>query len=30
MRYLDVYPECIKFYIEEYREMWYSESKQAD
>ena len=30
MRYLDVYPECIKFYIEEYRELWYSESEPTD
>ena len=21
-KYLDVYPDCIKFYIEAYREMW--------
>ena len=24
-RYLDVYPDCIKFYIEAYREMWEDE-----
>ena len=30
LRYLDIYPECIKFYIEEYRKLWYSQSEQAD
>ena len=30
LRYLDIYHECIKFYIEEYRELWYSESEQTD
>lgn len=27
-RYLYVYPRCIKFYIEAYREMWEDESKK--
>lgn len=29
-RYLYVYPRCIKFYIEAYREMWEDESKELD
>lgn len=29
-RYLYVYPSCIKFYIEAYREMWKSESEELE
>lgn len=28
-RYLYVYPRCIKYYIEAYREMWEDESKEV-
>ncbi len=28
-RYLYVYPRCIKFYIEAYREIWEDESKEV-
>lgn len=28
-KYLYVYPRCIKFYIEAYREMWEEESKEV-
>ena len=28
-RYLYVYPRCIKFYIEAYREMWADESREV-
>lgn len=27
-RYLYVYPRCVKFYVEAYREMWEDESKK--
>ncbi len=26
-RYLYIYPNCVKFYIEEYREMWEDENE---
>ena len=28
-KYLDVYPDCIKFYIEAYREMWEDEDSYS-
>ena len=28
-RYLYIYPRCIKYYIEAYREMWEDESKEV-
>ncbi len=28
-RYLYVYPDCIKFYIEAYREMWEDEDSYS-
>lgn len=29
-RYLYIYPKCIKFYIETYREMWEDEKEEED